>query len=362
MFEHLDDPHPPPSTPRSGAGSCAGAQRRRRRRTAGGVGASSRPRWRATGGLYARRPLAGPRHRAGRGRRAPTGPRRPAGHGARPRHRRADGGRGPQTSTRYHARPARPRRRHAPSLLSFPRDLMVDLPGGGPAMINRRATRARSWRWSSSRSASPSTTWPWSASRGSRRWSTTWAASTCGSTAPLRDTARACSSTSPGCVTLDGGQALALVRSRKLEVLARRRHRGGATRSPTSGSVERSAQVLVAALAGLGAGGRGAGRPQDDVMGRRPRHGRRRAVGSPTWSTWPGRSCGSVPSDVSGATLPVVVYPPDPNRLALDATAAPAAIAAFVAGEPLPPTPPVTAGAPGVAGTGDPFSTAVGTC
>jgi hypothetical protein len=44
--------------------------------------------------------------------------------------------------------------------------------------------------------------------------------------------------------------------------------------------------------------------------------------------------------------LPVVPHPSDANRLAADPAAAPAAVAAFVAGDPLPPIAPLEAGEP----------------
>jgi hypothetical protein len=46
------------------------------------------------------------------------------------------------------------------------------------------------------------------------------------------------------------------------------------------------------------------------------------------------------PDSVQETTLPVVSYEPDPNRLAMDTSAAPAVIDAFVGGAPLPDIPP----------------------
>jgi hypothetical protein len=69
------------------------------------------------------------------------------------------------------------------------------------------------------------------------------------------------------------------------------------------------------------------------------------ATGSRTASPRLGRAAAALDvADVTSATLPVVPSPLDQNRLAQDPSRAPAAVAAFVAGEPLPATTP-----PGVA-------------
>jgi len=60
---------------------------------------------------------------------------------------------------------------------------------------------------------------------------------------------------------------------------------------------------------------------------------------------------------VTGATLPVVSDPADMNRLAADPDRAAAAVAAFVAGDPVPPSAPSApdeAGPPPIVVTSDP--------
>jgi len=149
-----------------------------------------------------------------------------------------------------------------------------------------------------------------------------------------------------GCVTLDGEETLALVRSRHAEVLDPATGAWAADPLSDLSRVARQRQVLVAALATLGDGGLDpvtldrrvdwaldhvvidAGLGRDDVVRLA------RAVGALD------------PASVSSATLPVVPYPADENRLAAHPAAAPAVVAAFVSGGPLPPDGGAAGGAP----------------
>ncbi len=171
-----------------------------------------------------------------------------------------------------------------------------------------------------------------------------------------RDTSSGLYLDEPGCVTLDGDTALALVRSRKLELL---QADGTWQRDPYSDlrRIENQRIVVTAALLGLDELGWSPGDMRDQVEW---------AVDHLTIDdglslddlVQLGRAAASLGAeDVTGTTLPVVPDPLDRNRLAADPAAAPAAVAAFVAGETSPanppagvgPPPPVTGAAPVVA-------------
>ena len=167
---------------------------------------------------------------------------------------------------------------------------------------------------------------------------------------PLRDRMSGLAIDRPGCVTLDGEQALALLRSRHLEV---QRDSGDWVPELRSdlGRMEYQRAVAVATLSDLET------RPDpfeanqladwvaenvtvDDALG----VGEIARLIEATLTLDPG--------SVSQATLPVVLYEPDHNRLAIDPNAAPAAVAAFLDGGPLPDEPPI-AGLPPAALGGD---------
>jgi LCP family protein required for cell wall assembly len=162
---------------------------------------------------------------------------------------------------------------------------------------------------------------------------------------PVRDVASGLLLEDTGCVTLDGEEALALVRSRSVEHL---QPDGTWLRDPHSDlrRVETQRAVVAAALAGL------------DRLGWTPAEMRSQVEWAVDHVTIDaglsledlvqlGSSAAALgPDDVAGATLPVVPHPSDANRLAADPAAAPAAVAAFVAGDPLPPIAPLGAGEP----------------
>src|SRR5262245_18641208 len=157
--------------------------------------------------------------------------------------------------------------------------------------------------------------------------------------APVRDRQSGLFLDTAGCVELDGEQALALVRSRHLEV----QQPSGAWVADPSADLARMANqraVAVATLADLES------RPDpftanqladwlvenvtvDD------------ALGVAEIARLIETALTLDPGSVREATLPVVEYAPDPNRLAIDTERAPAVIAAFLGGAPLPETPPI---------------------
>lgn len=136
-----------------------------------------------------------------------------------------------------------------------------------------------------------------------------------------------------GCVALGGEQALALVRSRRAEVLV---EDGTWVPDPLSDlrRVETQRQVLLAALASLAddaidpvtldghAGWAADHLTVDSGLGVREMVALARAAADLD------------PARVSQATLPVVVSPDDLNRLVIDPDAAPAVVEAFTSGRP----------------------------
>ena len=158
---------------------------------------------------------------------------------------------------------------------------------------------------------------------------------------PVRDRSSGLYIDDTGCVSLDGEQALAAARSRRVEWLD---GSGNWVHDPLSDlrRVSTQRQLLIAALAALGDESADpvtldrhvtwalehlvvdAGLGSDDLV---------RMV----------RSLTSVdPAAVSSASLPVVPYPQDENRLAADPAASPATVEAFVTGRPLPGDPPAS--------------------
>jgi LCP family protein required for cell wall assembly len=136
-----------------------------------------------------------------------------------------------------------------------------------------------------------------------------------------------------GCVALDGEQALALVRSRNVEVLD---ESGAWVRDPLSDlrRLQTQRQVVLAALASLAdegidpvtldghAGWAVEHLTVDSGLGVRELVALARAA------------AGLDPARVSQSTLPVVVHPDDPNRFAIDTESAPAVVEAFTTGLP----------------------------
>jgi LCP family protein required for cell wall assembly len=156
--------------------------------------------------------------------------------------------------------------------------------------------------------------------------------------APLRDQSSGLYLDTPGCVALDGEQALALVRSRHLEV---QQPSGNWVADPFAdlARVANQRAVAVATLSDLET------RPDPFTANRLADW----LVDNVTVDD--ALSVAEIarlietalsldPDSVQETTLPVVSYEPDPNRLAMDTSAAPAVIDAFVGGAPLPDIPP----------------------
>ncbi|HET6950626.1 MAG TPA: LCP family protein [Acidimicrobiales bacterium] len=353
MFEHLDDPHPPALGAGFRRDVVRRARRRRRRRYAGGAGVAVAALVAGAGGLYGR--AAWRLHDIERVDTAGTGAV-PAGAPVTALVVGLDSGPGREgartdTVLLAHIDPGQ----GTAALLSLPRDLIVDDPGtGAPAMLN--AVVAGGGLDALVRVVEDQIGVPVDhvvevtmegvaslvdAVGGIEVWVP----------ASLRDRWSGLFLDEVGCVRLDGDDALALVRSRHLEVLD---PSGGWTALPYAdiGRVANQQAVLVAALAGA-AGDRTDPVAVDRLVAQVTEHVRvdpdldlREMVDLAR------AALGLDPAAVSHATLPVVVHPDDENRLAVDMTAAPAVIEAFVAGRPLPAgplpagPPPAAAGVP----------------
>lgn len=161
----------------------------------------------------------------------------------------------------------------------------------------------------------------------------------------MRDTATGLLLDEAGCVTLDGEQALALVRSRRIEVLA---PDGTWQRDPYADLRRIATQraVVAAALSGLDRLGWSPGEVSDQVEWAVDHMTVDAGLSLEEMVRLASSAAALGPDDVAGATLPVVLYPADANRLAADPVAGPAAVAAFVAGDPLPPSAPDGTGGP----------------
>jgi polyisoprenyl-teichoic acid--peptidoglycan teichoic acid transferase len=153
---------------------------------------------------------------------------------------------------------------------------------------------------------------------------------------PVRDTHTGMLLDRPGCVTIDGEQALALVRSRHLEVWDEAR---GTWVPDTISDLRRVAiqrQLAIAALAGTvdaGAGPLAADRLAGIVTANVTVDS---ALSLDDVVSIVRAARALSPADVAHATLPVVPDPADVNRLVPDPERAPAAVRAFVVAEPLP--------------------------
>lgn len=170
----------------------------------------------------------------------------------------------------------------------------------------------------------------------------------------MRDEASGFLVEAAGCVTLDGDEALALVRSRRLELLA---PDGTWQMDPYSDlrRVETQRAVMAAALAGLNRLGWSPGQVGDQVAWAVDHLTVDAGLSLEDMVRLGSSAAALGADDIAGATLPVVPHPSDVNRLAVDPAAAPATIAAFVAGDPLPPRAPVEAEEPPSVAPSDPL-------
>jgi LCP family protein required for cell wall assembly len=336
MFEQLDDPRPPQFDGAFRRRVVRRAHQRRRRRWAGGAGAVAASVAAGAVGLYA--PAA---WRARDIERVEVAGTQPVADGApvtvlllgrdRPR---TDGAPGHGTDTILAVRidPGR----GTVSLLSLPRDLMVAGPAGTDVMINSLATDLDALVGVvETQIGIPIDHVVGIDFEGFQALVDRIGGVDVFVSAAARDTSSGLYLDQLGCVRLDGVQALALVRSRKLEVL---QDDGSWLHDPYSdlSRAERQRAVVAAALAGLDRHGWSpaevraevewavdnvtldAGLSLDDVV----------RLGSAAMA--------AAPDGVHDITLPVVPYPADPNRLVVDPATGPAAVAAFVSGGPLP--------------------------
>ncbi len=335
MFEHLDDVRPPTFDDRfHRAVTQRGRRLRRRRRLAGGAGLAALGLVAGAGGLYGR--ALWRIDDVDRVDVASTGPVA-AGEPVTvlvvgTDTRTADGGPG-RTDTVLLARIDPPA--GTAGLLSLPRDLLVTPPAGGdPTTLNEIwSTASDLVAVVESQVGVPVDHVVEIDMDGFRSLVDRVGGLEVWFDTAVRDTHSGLFVDDLGCVTLDGEQALALVRSRKIEVLT---EDGTWVRDPLSDlrRTETQRQVLLAALASLADGGIDpvtldghAGwavehLTVDSGLGVREMVALARAA------------AGLDPAGVSQSTLPVVVHPDDPNRLAIDTESAPAVVDAFTTGRP----------------------------
>jgi LCP family protein required for cell wall assembly len=340
MFEHLDDPRPPAFGDGFRRTVVHRAHRRRRRRLAGGVGVAAASLVAGAGGLYARAALR--LDDVERTRVSSTG-EVPAGDPVTflllglDRRNPSEQGR---SDTIILARLA-PGSGTA-SLMSLPRDLMVTDPATGrPERLNALAERDLSALVGAveSQVGAPvdhvlQVDFGGFVSLVDRVGGIHVQVG-----APLRDRSSGFSVDTPGCVELDGEQALALVRSRHLEV---QQPSGSWVEDPAADLARMANQraVAVATLSDLET------RPDPFTANQLADWLVENVTADDALSVAEiARLIESTltldPGSVHEATLPVVEYAPDPNRLAIDTERAPAVIAAFLDGAPLPAAPPL---------------------
>lgn len=348
MFEHLDDPEPPAlgSAFRRAAVE-RGRQRRRHRRMAGAAGLTVASLLVGVGGLYGRVAWrAGQIERvevAGTASVAAGEPVTVLVLGGDSRNLGTD-----QVSTDTILLARIDPGAGTGALLSLPRDLMVDAPdGSGPVVINSVAARNGIDGLVAVIETEVGIPVDHVVQVGFDGIVSlvdevggidVWV------DAPVRDTHSGLFVEELGCVNLDGEQTLALLRSRYLEVLDPAT--GAWVRDPLSdlSRVGRQRRMVIAALSLLGDEGidpvaldRRVDWALDHMvidaeLGRDDLVRLARAVADLD------------PGTVASATYPVIVDPADPNRLAADPAAAPAAVEAFVRGGPWPPVSDLVAG------------------
>jgi len=352
MFEHLDDPRPPAFGDGFRHKVVRRAHRRRRRQIAGGAGVAAASLVAGASGLYARAAL---RLNEVERTEVDSTASVPAGApvtilllGDDSRDPSLGGGR---TDTIILARldPAA----GTASLLSIPRDLMVEDPATGrPAMINRLGEQGLSTLVGAveSQVGVPVDHVMQVDFDGLTALVDLVGGIHVRVRSPMRDRQSGLSIDTPGCVRLDGEQALALLRSRHGEFRAENGDWVPDVRADL-GRVEHQRAVAVATLSDLET------RPDPFTANRLADWLVANvtvddALGAAEIARLIEATLTLDPASVHEATLPVVEYAPDPNRLAMDPNAAPAAVAAFLAGEPFPETP-APAGPPTAAPGGD---------
>jgi len=335
MFEHLDDPRPPDFGPGARRAVVGRAQRRRRRRVAGGLGMAAASLVAGAGGLYGRAAYRASQIErievaAGMSDAADGEPVTFLVRGVDGPRSAGDAGGRADTVLLARLDPAT----GAASLLSLPRDLLVTDPAtGGQVRINGLSADAQV-----------------AVVRDQLGIAVNHVAQIdldgfgalvdlvggveVAVPAPVRDTHSGLLLAQTGCVRVDGDQARALVRARRLEVL----DASGRWQPGRFGDLERTATqraVLVAALADL------AGRTDPLSVDRMAGWIRDHVavdddLGLGELTDLIRAALAVDPASVETAIVPVVPAEVDANRLVVDPAAAPAAIAAFSEGAALP--------------------------
>ncbi len=361
MFEQLDDPRPPAFGDGFRQAVVRRArQRRRHRRLAGGAGVAMASLVVGAGGLYGRALWRSNEiERVDVAGTAPVASGDPVtvlvlgtdGH--------EPDGTGPRADTILLAR-IDPGAGTA-AILSLPRDLMVESPGGdGPLMINAVAAQGLDDLVTviEAQVGIPVDHVVEVGLDGFRSLVDRIGGIDVWVDAPVRDARSGLYLTDLGCVTLDGEEVLALVRSRMVEVLD---ESGTWVRDPLSDlrRVDTQRRVMIAALAAL----------SDDSVDPVTLNGHvdwavdhvaiDSGLGVEDLVGLAQAAAALDPAAVSQQTLPVVPYPDDVNRLAADPERAQAVVDAFTSGQPLPSP---GAGAPGGAASQLPGGPVVEPC
>ena len=337
MFEHLDDPRPPAFGAGARHAVVRRAQRRRRRRLAGGMGVAAAALVAGAGGLYGRAAW-----RAGHIERVDVGSTGPVADGDPVTFLvrgvdgvTATGGRGGRSDTLLLARldPAA----GTASVLSLPRDLLVREPASGTKVRINELPVDSQVSAVESQLGVPVDHVVEVDFAGFQALVERAGGVRVRVDAPVRDRLTGLYIDEPGCVTLGGEQALALVRSRHTEVLDAS---GRWVQDPLADLARTSLQraVLVAAVADLS--GRVDPISADRLAGWAAEHlTLDETLGADELVDLARSVLALDPAAVSEMLLPVVPAPEDVNRLAVDPAAGPPVIDAFREGAPLPEQP-----------------------
>lgn len=229
------------------------------------------------------------------------------------------------------------------TVLSLPRDLMVDAPGGGGPVVVSRVDGGELVGVIESQIGVPVDHVVQVDIDGFRSLIDQVGGVDIRVDAPLRDTASGLHVEAAGCVSLDGEDALALVRSRRLEVLD---DSGTWVRDPLADlrRIENQRQVALAALDALAEGGTDPVTLNGHVDWALDHVTVDATLGIDDMVRLARAAAALDPSAVSEASLPVVPHPADLNRFALDTERAPEVLTAFTAGRALPAAPAIDDG------------------
>jgi LCP family protein required for cell wall assembly len=337
VFEHLDDPRPPAFGAGARHTAVRRAHRRRRRRLAGGLGVAAAALMAGAGGLYGRAAW-----RAGQIDRIDVASTGPVADGEPVTFLlrgvdgvTATGGRAGRSDTLLLARldPAA----GTASVLSVPRDLLVREPAGATKVRINELPVDSQVSAVESQLGVPVDHVVEVDFAGFQALVERAGGVRVRVDAPVRDRVTGLYIDEPGCVTLGGEQALALVRSRHTEVL----DASGRWVEDPMGDLARTAlqrAVLVAALADLS--GRVDPFSADRLAGWAVEHlSVDESLGADELVDLARSVLALDPAAVTEMLLPVVPAPEDVNRLAVDPAAGPPVIDAFREGTGLPQPP-----------------------